>query len=85
MIKNKLPQWSAFSEVVFPSSLACQQASSEVTARYKQRFLPQGATIIDCTGGLGVDCVAFASKAEKVMYIELNESLCQAAVHNFSL
>ena len=85
MIKNKLPQWYVHPDLVFPSSLAYRQASSQATACYKQSFLLQGARVIDCTGGLGVDSAAFASKASKVVYIEQNESLCQAAAHNFNL
>ena len=82
-MKEKLPQWYATPEIVFPSSLAGQQASSQESARYKQRFVPEGATVIDCTGGLGVDSAAFAAKASKVVYIEQSETLCRTAEHNF--
>ncbi|MDR2585219.1 MAG: SAM-dependent methyltransferase [Prevotellaceae bacterium] len=81
--KDKLPQWVARPELIFPSSIACQQASSEETAIYKQRFVKEGDRVIDCTGGMGIDSIAFAYKAAKVIYIEQNESLCKAARHNF--
>ncbi|MCL2727645.1 MAG: RsmD family RNA methyltransferase [Bacteroidales bacterium] len=84
-IKDKLPKWFAHPQIVFPSSLACQQASSEESARYKQRFLHDGECVIDCTGGLGVDSAAFSSKAGKVIYIEQNQSLCKVAEHNFQV
>ena len=83
-VKDKLPAWYAHPRLVFPSALACEQASSEETARYKQRFLQQGASVIDGTGGLGVDSVSFSSMADKVVYIEQNESLCEAAAYNFN-
>ena len=82
-IKDKLPQWYAMPELILPSSVACQQASSKVTARYKERFVQDGETVIDVTGGLGVDCTAFAVKAGQVVYIEQDKQLCQTAKHNF--
>ena len=82
-IRDKLPLWYARPELIFPPSVSCQQASSQETARYKGRFIREGERIIDGTGGLGVDSVAFAAKASKVTYIEQNELLCRMAEHNF--
>ena len=41
------------------------------------------ATILDLTGGLGVDSWAFAQVAERVVYFERNEELAAAAGRNF--
>jgi 16S rRNA G966 N2-methylase RsmD len=83
-IKEKLPQWYAHPKVVFPSSLACEQASSMTTARYKERFVGKGACLIDATGGLGVDSSACAASASQVVYIEKDRGIFQAAEHNFA-
>ena len=57
-VKDKLPEWHARQEIIYPSRLAAEQCSSETTARYKQR-LALGDTLCDLTGGLGVDCCYF--------------------------
>ena len=41
-------------------------------------------TILDLTGGLGVDAWAFAQAAERVVYFERNAELAAAAGRNFS-
>lgn len=79
-IAGKIPSWTGL-EV--PGSLAFEQCSSERTAAYKLRFVPQGAVVADLTGGLGVDSAAFASCASKVFYYEQNTQLCEAAGRNF--
>ena len=81
--KAKLPTWFAEPQILYPSSLALEQCSSETTALYKQRFVPEGASVADITGGLGVDSSFFARKAASVTYIERNPALCEAALHNF--
>jgi len=82
-IKEKLPLWFAVPELIFPSILACQQASSQATARYKARFVQEGESVIDATGGLGVDCASLAEKAEQIIYIEQDKQICVTAEHNF--
>lgn len=39
--------------------------------------------IADLTGGLGVDSWFFSQRASKVLYNEMQDVLCNAAVHNF--
>ncbi len=39
--------------------------------------------IADLTGGLGVDSWFFARYAAEVLYNEMQEKLCEAAIHNF--
>lgn len=83
-IKDKLPQWYANDEIIYPSRLSTEQCSSEVTAAYKQRLVV-GATVCDLTGGLGVDSFYFSQKAEEVIYVERFPDYCQAAVSNFKV
>ena len=42
-------------------------------------------TIADLTGGLGVDSWFFSQKASKVVYCEMQDSLCKAATHNYKI
>ena len=83
-IREKLPEWYALPDLVFPSALSCQQASSELTAKYKQELLPVGGRVYDLTGGLGVDSYYFSQRAESVVYMEQNPDLYTAAIHNFA-
>jgi SAM-dependent methyltransferases related to tRNA (uracil-5-)-methyltransferase len=84
-IREKLPEWYAQPELFYPSALSCQQASSELTARYKQHFVPPGTLLYDLTGGLGVDSYYLAQKAGLVTHIEHNPELHAAAKHNFRI
>jgi len=80
--KTKLPSWFSSSKIYYPPSLNLEQTSSEYAAEYKARLV-SGDTLIDCTGGFGIDSVAFSKKVETVYHCELNEELQQIAAHNF--
>ena len=82
--RTKIPSWYAHPELEYPGSLPLEQASSEVTALYKQAFVPEGARIADLTGGLGVDCWFMSRAASEAHYCERNGDLCAAARRNFS-
>lgn len=82
--RGKLPTWVNHPRVIFPASLSLEQSSSELTAKFKSRFL-QGATLLDLTGGLGVDTLIMGKKFQEVLYIERNVQLSRIAAHNFSL
>lgn len=79
----KIPSWKGLE---IPSSLNFEQCSSEAAATYKAKvmasFGPVGK-IADLTGGLGVDCSAFAKVASGVLYIERDAVLAAAAARNF--
>lgn len=82
--KKKLPSWYQSSEVIYPVKLSMEQCSSESTAAYKASLV-SGNTLIDLTGGFGVDSTAFAGKMATIFYIEQNEELCEIAAHNFRI
>ncbi len=83
-IRDKLPEWYANDDLVYPSRLAAEQCSSEPTARYKQRLL-LGTACCDLTGGLGVDSYYFSRRpGTAVTYIERHPLYCEAARHNFA-
>ncbi len=82
--RAKLPEWYANPEVVFPPALSVEQSSSETTARYKASLI-SGGTLIDATGGMGIDSYFFSKQCEAVIYIEQNETLVTRAHHNFAV
>ncbi|MBO7540292.1 MAG: SAM-dependent methyltransferase, partial [Bacteroidales bacterium] len=83
--RAKLPELASNPDFVFPPKLNLEQASSELTADYKARRFVEGKTVIDITGGLGIDSLFFARRAKKVVYIEQNHELFEIAKHNFKV
>jgi precorrin-6B methylase 2 len=80
--RDKIPEFYNRRKVLFPSAVAVEQASSSKAARYKSRLI-KGGTLIDLTGGLGVDAYFFSRSAEKVIYVERDGNLTDFADHNF--
>lgn len=80
--KSKLPSWFNCSTIYYPPSLNLEQTSSEKTARYKANLV-SGHTLVDVTGGFGIDSAAFAEKIKHVYHCELNSKLQEIASHNF--
>ena len=80
--RKKLPTWFACPGIYYPPTLNLEQCSSEPTARYKAR-LASGETLLDLTGGFGVDSYFFAKRFAQVHYCELNPDLAEIASHNF--
>ena len=88
--RRKLPSWAAIEGIIYPPHLSMEQCSSEATARYKCQIvdtLPAGSheTLIDLTGGFGVDFSYLATRAKRAVYVERQEHLCEVARHNFAL
>lgn len=81
-IKLKIPTFFQNDEILYPANLSLEQASSEITAQYKSK-LCKGKTLVDLTGGFGIDCNFMANNFQKVVYVERNEELCKLALHNF--
>ena len=81
---TKLPSWAALSGIVYPMHLSMEQCSSEPTARYKASLV-KGRTLVDLTGGLGVDCSFLSSNFEQVDYVERQAELAEIAEHNFEV
>lgn len=81
-LRRKLPRWASLGAFV-PSPLTLEQCSSQATAELKARlFVHSTDTILDLTGGLGVDFVALASVAQRGIYVEQSAALVQAAEYN---
>lgn len=80
--KNKLPLWYLTDLIYYPPSISIEQASSEKTALYKATLIKNGESLIDLTGGFGVDTFYFSKKAEKVVHCEINSELSEIVKHN---
>lgn len=89
--RKKLPLWSQTDGILFPPSISMEQCSSEQTALYKTSLLgnvrkeknTRTGSMMDLTGGFGVDFSYLAKIFSKATYIERQEHLCAIAEHNF--
>jgi len=79
--ENKLPTWYKTADIYFPPILSIEQTSSEVTAKYKSK-LAKGNSLIDITGGLGIDSYYFSKQVANVTHCEINAELSAIASHN---
>lgn len=82
--EKKLPTWFQSENIYYPNKINIEQTSSEITANYKSRLI-SGNSIIDLTGGFGVDTYYFANRFKKVVHCEINEKLSQVISHNFEV
>lgn len=82
--KKKIPSWYANDQIVYPPKLSMEQCSSEETALYKSNLVT-GASLIDLTGGAGVDVSFFSKTFKQVSHIERNRELSHCALHNFQV
>ena len=57
--EKKLPTWFLTEGIYFPNKLNIEQTSSEITAKYKASLI-SGTSLIDVTGGFGVDAYYFS-------------------------
>ncbi|BFM41483.1 hypothetical protein CFS9_01240 [Flavobacterium sp. CFS9] len=80
--KDKLPTWFAAENIIYPSKISVEQTSSEKTAAYKASLL-SGESLIDLTGGFGVDDYYFSQKFKNIAHCEINDDLSAIVKHNF--
>ncbi|MCV2483346.1 class I SAM-dependent methyltransferase [Flavobacterium sp. SH_e] len=80
--KEKLPTWFTAENIIYPNKISVEQTSSEKTATYKASLI-SGKTLIDLTGGFGVDDYYFSKKFKSITHCEINEELSAIVAHNF--
>ncbi len=80
--KTKLPTWFNTPEIYYPNKLNIEQTSSEITAQYKSHLV-SGKSLIDLTGGFGIDAYYFSKEVEHVEHCEINETLSTIVKHNY--
>jgi hypothetical protein len=81
--KTKLKSWFNTENIYYPNKLNIEQTSSETTANYKANLI-KGKTIIDLTGGFGVDCFSFSKTFQSVTHCEINPILSDIVKHNYN-
>ena len=82
--ESKLPTWFKTPNIYYPNKTNIEQCSSEITANYKANNL-SGTSIIDISGGFGVDTYYFSKQFKEVTHCEINTSLSKLVDHNFKL
>lgn len=82
--KNKLPTWYNTPQIYYPNKLNIEQTSSEITAKYKAKIVA-GKSLLDATGGFGIDSYFFAKKIDQIHHCEINKNLSKIAAHNFKI
>jgi 16S rRNA G966 N2-methylase RsmD len=83
--KTKFPTLYSNEQIIYPPQLNLEQSSSEITAKYKAQFLKSDDKVIDITGGMGIDALAFAENAENVTYCEVHPKTFEYAKHNLKI
>ncbi len=80
--KEKLPTFFKTKNIIYPAKISVEQTSSEKTALYKTRLV-SGKSLIDLTGGFGVDDFYFSKVINQVIHCEINAELSEIVRHNF--
>jgi len=95
-LSAKVPHWTESSTLIYPPRLSLEQCSSQVAAEFKAKLVERIIatdtssvshlkTMVDLTGGLGVDFSFMAPLFDEATYVEQREELVQLARHNFPL
>ncbi|WP_316795714.1 THUMP-like domain-containing protein [Pedobacter agri] len=82
--QKKLPTWFNTPNIYYPAPLSIEQTSSEITAKYKSK-LAIGNSLIDISGGFGIDAYYFAQNLKSVTHCEFNNQLSEIAKYNASV
>lgn len=85
--KNKIQTYYAAESIIYPPSLNLEQSSSEATAKFKAALLKElgtgkSRTLVDLSGGFGIDTFFFSHVLEKVYHVEPDADLQAIALHN---
>ena len=97
--RDKLPLLASIPRFVFPPSLALEQCSSEITAKYKRIIINDilcrdtacrvstvnHRIMADLTGGFGIDTLFLSNLFETCHYVEPQRQLCDILSHNLKL
>lgn len=83
-IQKKLPTWFANPQVIFPSGVSLEQSSSEETAKFKASLV-SGWSMVDLTGGAGIDSYFISENFQTAVYCERNPELADITGYNFDM
>lgn len=79
--RSKLPLWFKTVNIYYPNKLNIEQTSSEISAGYKSQLVA-GNSMVDITGGFGVDCHFFSKHFKSVVHCEIDKTLSDIVVYN---
>lgn len=82
-LRTKVPSWHSVGGLLFPFPVAIQQCSSEEVARWRSSLVV-GDSLVDLTGGLGVDCFFMGQGVRSVTYVDADWRAVEAARRNFA-
>lgn len=82
--KSKLPTWFSAKNIIYPTKVSIEQTSSEGAAAYKASLV-SGETLIDITGGFGIDAFYFSKKIKSITHCEIDSTLSKIVKHNFDV
>lgn len=80
----KVPLWAEKEGLYFPFVVSLQQCSSESVARWRAQLV-EGDSLLDLTGGLGVDCYFMGMVCKRVTYVDADGRAVLAAKHNYGI
>lgn len=80
--QKKLPTWFNSKNIYYPNKLNIEQTSSETTAQYKANLV-SGNSLMDLTGGFGVDSYFFSKQINHIYHCEIDSNLSQIVEHNY--
>ena len=86
--RRKLPSWAALDGILYPPHLNMEQCSSEQTARYKAGVctrLSSPTSLVDLTGGFGVDFAFMSEAFDEATYVERNSELFAISSANMKI
>ena len=84
LAKRKVPFLAGNDQIIFPPSFYMEQTSSEKTARFKAGLV-NGDSLIDMTGGFGIDTFFFSQRIKETWYVEQDPVIFDIASHNLRL
>lgn len=79
---TKFPTLATLPYFIYPNSDVMEQASGEITARYKTKIV-HNSFLIDITLGGGFDAYFMAKNTQSFLGIERNSELVEIVNHNF--
>ncbi len=82
--QDKLPTWFSTPQIYYANKLNIEQTSSEITAKYKAQLV-HGNSLIDLTGGFGIDSYFFSRRLTQITHCEIDKNLSQIAAYNLQL
>jgi len=87
--KFKIPLYYNTEDILYPAGFSVEQCSSEETAIFKARILEANlesrTTLVDLTGGFGIDTFYLSKTFKHVTCVERNAELLEYTQHNHHL